>query len=183
MELILAVNRILPALGEHPVTSLNTKHPTLAILLPKIQNKLEDLTMMGWWFNTFKTTLYPDSEGGVALPTDTLSFVPMFDNAVQRGSALYNGDTQSYIWTAPIEGTIITRIPFDELPESMASYVFYSALVVAYVTDIGMENEVQLWQTEAAQAERRVMSEHLRNRKYTTQRSPRYQRIRHAMRG
>lgn len=182
MELLLAVNRILPALGEHPVTSLTIKHPTLAIVLPKIQNKLEDLCMQGYWFNTFDITLYPDSEGGIALPTDTLAFIPDSENAIQRGRALYNGTTQTFFWAAPVKGSIITSIPFNELPESMAAYVFYSALVISYVTDLGLEKDVQLWQAEAQAAERRVMSEHLRNRKYTTRRSPRYQRILHAMR-
>ena len=32
MKLLDAVNLILPKLGEHPVTSLTIKHPTLAIV-------------------------------------------------------------------------------------------------------------------------------------------------------
>lgn len=182
MELLTAVNRILPVLGEHPVTSTTIKHPTLAILLPKIDMKIEDLTSQGYWFNTFKTTLYQDSEGGIELPTDTLSFVPTYDNAIQRGRRLYNGDTMTYVWDAPVEGTLITRLPFAELPESCAVYVQYSVMIAAYVTDIGFEQDVQVWQTEAGAAERRLMSEHLRHKKYTTQKSPRYARLRHAMR-
>lgn len=182
MDLLTAVNRILPKLGEHPVTSLNTKHPTLAILIPQIDSTLEELLMPGWWFNTFDTKLYPDSEQGVELPTETLSFVPNTANAIQRGRKLYNGETMNYLWTEPVEGVIITKMPFDELPESVASLVFYNALVSAYVTDIGLEKELQVWQTLAQAAERRMFSEHLRNRKYTTQRSPRYIRYRSALR-
>jgi hypothetical protein len=182
MKLLTAVNRILPVLGEHAVTSLSTKHPTLAILLPIIQTTLDDLTIQGYWFNTFKTKLYQDSEGGIGLPLDTLSFVPDYENAIQRGTKLFNGETMSYVWSLPVDGVIVTRVPFDELPESVATFIFYNAMVVAYVTDIGLEQTVQIWQALAGAAERRVMSEHLRNRKYTTQRSPRYQRIRAAMR-
>lgn len=183
MDLLTAVNRILPKLGEHPVTSLNTKHPTLAILLPQIATKLDDTLISGWWFNTFNTKLYPDSEGGIALPLDTLSFVPKRDLAVQRGSRLYNGSTMDYKWAAPVEGSLITRIPFDEMPESAAQHIFYASLVAAYVTDIGLENEVQIWQSEAAQAHNRMTAEHFRNKKYSTQRSPRYARYRAALRG
>lgn len=182
MDLLTAVNRILPKLGEHPVTSLNTKHPTLAVLLPVIEAKIEELTMQGYWFNTFDTKLYPDSEGRIELPLDCLSFVPKYENAVQRGKLLFNGKTINFTWTAPVEGTIVLRLAFAELPESMASHVFYSALVDVYVSDIGLEDEVKIWQVEAAGANRRVMSEHLRNKKYTTRNSPRYRRIINAMR-
>ena len=129
MELLTAVNRILPTLGEHPVTSLNTKHPTIAVVLPKIKLKVDDLTLQGYWFNTFKVTLYPDSEGGIAMPVDTLSFIPNSAPAIQRGRKLYNADKQSYIWAEPIEAVIITRVPFEELPESVALYVMYSVMV------------------------------------------------------
>lgn len=182
MDLLTAVNRILPKLGEHPVTSLTVKHPTLAILLPEIQTKLEDESMQGMWFNTFNVKLQPDSEGNVTLPVDTLSFVPKYLNAVQRGRQLYNGETQLYFWSEPVEGRLVTKVPFDLLPESAASLVFYSALVSVYVTDIGLEREVQLWQQQADIARARVSNEHLRNKKYTTRRSPRYQRILAAMR-
>lgn len=182
MDLLTAVNRILPALGEHPVTSITSRNPTLAIILPKIDNKLDDTLTPGYWFNTFKTTLYPDSEKVIAIPADTLSFVPTWVDAIQRGMRLFDPVTQTYLWSSPVEGVRITRVPFDELPESAASYVFYSALVICYVQDLGMESAVQLWQAEAAGAERRLMSEHLRNKKYSTTRSPRYARLRHAMR-
>lgn len=182
MELLTAVNRILPALGEHPVTSLNQKHPTLAILLPGIDGKRDDLTMQGWWFNSFDTTLYPDPEKYVAVPAECLSFVPKREQAVVRGKKLFNAVTLSYAWNAPVEGNLITRVPFNELPESVAGWVFYSALVDAYVTDIGVQSELKNWERLAGQAEARVLSEHLRNKKYTTRKSPRYQRIISAMR-
>lgn len=182
MELLTAVNRILPTLGEHPVTSLNTKHPTLAIILPKIDLKIDDLTIQGYWFNTFDVALYPDSEGGIAIPVDTLTFVPTKEPAIQRGRKLYNAASQTYVWTKPVDALITTRIPFAELPESMALFVMYSVMVTSYVTDIGLEQDVQLWQSEMAKAEARVMSEHLRNMKYSTRKTQRFQRIERARR-
>lgn len=182
MDLLTAVNRIMPKLGEHPVTSLNKKHPTLAILLPIIDTKIEDLTMQGQWFNTSDITLYPDSEGGIAIPADTLSFTPKDMQAVVRGLRLFNAATSSYVWKLPVAGTLIARLGFEELPESVASLVWYSALVDAYVTDIGMEQIVQAWMQQAQLAQARVLAEHLRNVKYSTKRSPRFARLRLAMR-
>lgn len=182
MDLLTAVNRILPVLGEHPVTSISTKQPTVALILPKIENKIEDLSMSGYWFNTFKVTLYPDAEGEVALPANTLSFVADVAQAVQRGRKLYNAETMSFVFAGPVAGILIQRLPFDELPESVASLVWYSTLVDVYVTDIGLESSVQVWQREAAQAERRMLAEHLKNMRYSTTRSPRFARLRSALR-
>lgn len=182
MDLLTAVNRILPVLGEHPVTSLDTKHPTLAILLPKVDTKIEDLTTQGYWFNAFNTTLYPDTGGGIAVPVGTLSFVPDTVPAVVRGTRLYNPTTMTYVFDSAVAGKIAMRLAFEELPEVVAQYVWYSVLVDAYVTDIGFESNVQVWQAQVQQAQSRMMSEHLRNMKYSTAASARFQRLRRAMR-
>lgn len=173
----------MPILGERPVSSLDAKHPTLALILPKVDTKLEDLTTTGWWFNSLKTTLYTDSAGGIAVPVDTLSFVPDCGAAIVRGDALYNPATMTYTFDGPISGELIQRVPFEQLPEVAAQVVWYSALVDAYVTDIGMEQNVQEWMRQAALAQARMEAEHLRHRKYSTYNDPRFQRIRNSLRG
>lgn len=182
MELLTAVNRILPKLGEHPVTSLNTKHPTLAILIPQIETKIEDVLTPGWWFNTSNVTLYPDSEGGIALPDTILSFIADKHPAVARGLKLYNQGYRTFSWSEAVTGVLIEKLPFDELPESVAQVVLYSALVSSYVTDIGMEDDVRMWQAEAQDAERRMNSEHLKNMRYSLKNGRRFQKIERARR-
>jgi hypothetical protein len=152
------------------------------MLLPKIDTKIEDTTTQGYWFNTFKITLYPDSNGEVAVPSDTLSFTPDITAAIVRGKRLFNPASMTYEFDGPVAGTLITRVAFDELPESAASLVWYSTLVDAYVTDIGMESSVNEWRSQAAQADARMTAEHLRNMRYSTAASPRFQRIRRALR-
>lgn len=182
MDLLTAVNRILPALGEHPVTSIDIKHPTLAILLPKIATKIEDITLPGYWFNTFQHTVYPDAEGEIALPAETLSFIAHCHNVSVRGTRLYNMDTMSYVFTEAVTGELITRLAFDELPESVASLVWYSALVDSYIIDIGLTDEVRMWQSQVMDAQRRFTSEHLRNKRYSTTKTERFMRLRRALR-
>lgn len=183
MDLLTAVNRILPKLGEHPVTSLTSRSPTLAIILTMFEDKIKEATMQGWWFNTYRTTLPIGPEGEIELSPDTLSFVADEYECSIRKRQLHNSAENTFVWTAPVAGIAIMYVEFDSLPESIASLVYYNVLVEACVTDIGMTEEVRAWQVEIGAAGRRALSEHLKNKKYSTRQSPRYQRIRRAMRG
>lgn len=184
MILLDAVNLILPKLGEHGVTSLNTKHPTLAVILPEIDNELRQLLMKGWWFNEFDVTLYPDPEGKIAIGTDVLTFTPdCADVAVQRGVELFNPITLNYVFTEAVPGRVRQYVEFDKLPESAAQYVYFAGLVNAYVADIGLTQEVQAWGNKAQAAYSDLLAEHLRQRKYSTRQSKKFRRLVSALRG
>lgn len=183
MDLLKAVNSILPKLGEHPVTSVDIKHPTLAVILPQLEETRRSLLMDGWWFNQFKTKLYPDSEGGVAVPADCLSFVPSGNvRTVVRASRLFNPSDLSYKFSAPVEGVITLDVSFNELPESAALWVLYTALVIVYATDIGLEEVVQLWRGEEGKAQAMFEREFMRQMKFTTRSSRRFGNLRRALR-
>lgn len=181
MKLLTAVNLMLPKLGEHPVTSLTIKHNTLAIILPEVQNELIAMLLKGWWFNEYLYTATPDSEKFITLGADTLAFVPLYVNAAVRGVRLFNPDTLSYEWDSPVEGRVTQYVAFDDLPESVAQHVWYSALVNTYITDLGITPDVQAWQTKSNTAYTQVLAEHLRNRKYSTANSRRFRNLRNAL--
>jgi len=181
LELLTAVNLMLPKLGEHPVTDLDINHPTLAVILPEVDNELLQLLLRGWWFNEYTTTLYPDNEKKIAVGVDTLSFTPTYVDAAVRGRELFNPETLNYLWDAPVEGRIKQSVEFNKLPESAAQFVWYSALINAYVTDLGVTQDIQVWQTKAGAAFNQLLAEHLRNRKYSTTSTVRFRRLRSAM--
>lgn len=184
MQLLSAINLTLPALGEHVVTRVDARHPTLAVILPVLELKIKECLMRGWWFNEGQYTLYPDTGGEIALPTNTLSFLPTGDvEATVRNFRLYNKAARSFVWTGPVAGTLQENLEFDELPESVATYVYYSTLVQVYLTDIGLESVVQKWEGYATTAEYTATQEHLRNMKYSTRKSARYARWVGALRG
>lgn len=185
MDLLKAVNLILPKLGEHPVTTLDRRHSTVALILNELDSQVGTICQSGWWFNEFTTTLPVNTDSEIALPVGTLAFVPQ-DTAlhpVQRAGKLFNADTLDYKWTVPMKGTVKLSIPFEELPESAAKYAWYSALCAMYVTDIGMGQDLQMWAAAANSASSDMEAEHLDQKKYSTARSARYQRIRAAQRG
>lgn len=183
MKLLDAVNLVFPKLGERPVTSLDVRHPTLAVLLPIIAQAKKNCLLKGWWFNQYEYNATPNSEGEIVLGDDTLSFVPYYDNvAVVRGEKLFNPVTLLYVFTDAIKGTITQSVEFDELPEAAANYVWYSALVEAYTTDLGVTQELQVWQTLAGIAWSDLVAEHLRQKKYSTRKTKAWMNMRRAMR-
>lgn len=183
MQLLAAVNLILPKLGERPVTSLSTKHPTLAVLMPIIEQVRLDVLREGYWFNEYSYTIPLSPTKELELGTQTLRFIPdEVDKAVQRGNKLFNPKTLSFVFDAPLKGTVTQDVPFDELPDSAATFVFYSSLVLAYATDIGATQELQLWQNMAQSAASNMLSEHLKQKRYNTRRSRNWGKLRSAMR-
>lgn len=185
MQLLDAVNSILPKLGERPVTSLESHNPTLGVILPEIKMGIDTMCMTGWWFNTFhKVDLFPNSEGYIDVPEDTLSFVPDIGQVpmTARGERFYNAQTRSYKFTDKVRGTLRQRLPFQELPESAAAYVLYESLVVIYATDIGLEQVVDLWRNKASQAQASMEQEHLRHKNYSVRQQRQYSNLRNAMR-
>lgn len=183
MDILRAINLILPALGEHPVSSVDSKHPTVAIILQNLQSELDEVLIRGWWFNTYKNVLYPDPEGVIVLPSNTLSVLTIRERGVQRGTKLFNRDTQTFVWSGGVRVEIIERLDFEDVPESAAQFILYTGMVKSYLTDIGRESVVQEWQQIAGRALNNMEAEHFRNMRYSTTNSRRYQRIRRALGG
>jgi len=183
MQLLEAINRILPSLGEAVVTSVDSRNPTVAVIKNAIKAETSDLQLQEWWFNTSIVKLYPESSGEIRLPLETVSWVPMDSPSVQRGNRLYNTEKQSFNWDigTPLKGKLKVRLDFEDLPEAAATVVVYNAAIKAYVDDIGMEENIQEWHRRGQMATVQLETEHLRNRGYSTRRSPRYQRIRRAI--
>jgi len=82
-----------------------------------------------------------------------------------------------------VQGRVTQDVLFDELPESAAQYVFYSSLVEAYATDLGVTTELPVWQRLAGQGWSDLIGEHLRQKKFNTRRSRNWRKLVYAMQG
>lgn len=188
MQKLVAVNQILPALGERPVTALNDRHPTVALIEAALQSELDSLLLepQGWWFNTYHTRLYPNAQGEIVLPGNTLSATNPKGNRLkgtQRGDRWYNTETRSFIWTEPQDLEIRERWDFEELPETAARLVMYQTLLTSYLKDLGMESVINAWTGYAQDARVAFEAENLRNLQLTTARTRRFRRVDRARRG
>ena len=75
MELLEAVNTVMPYHGEHVVTDVDTtKHPTVDLILMGLERNRKALLSEGWWFNdVIKVPLQPDTSGRIPAPSDSLN--------------------------------------------------------------------------------------------------------------
>ena len=80
-----AVNNILGAIGQSPLTTLNFDNPEVAFIFNLLRDANVDTQAEGWHFNTEKHVKYtPDSvTGKIAIGNDILS-MDVHDNHIRR---------------------------------------------------------------------------------------------------
>lgn len=172
MELLEAVNNILPYFGEAPVTRVDNKHPTVAMIMTVMDSVRMNTLSKGWWCNTAKVKLYPSTEGDMPAPNNALVIQGLKGvNVEARGRKLYNLDTGSYLFDKPIEVKIFRNVDFEDLPRSLAWYIQCRTATQAYAKDYGVEEVLQEMQLREAEALSLVQARHLRKKKYSTVKS------------
>lgn len=185
MDLLTAVNNILPWMEENKVTTVDTKHPTVALILDKINLNLEKILDEGYWFNTEHKKFYLTPEGTVLRPVNLISLYPDDPslNYEARGDLIYDLDNSTFQIPAPFEASIRTSLKFEELPESAARTIMWRAGIDAYVPDFGVAQSVQVMLAREQEAFALLQREHLRKKKFSTMRSRAGFRYLNALRG
>lgn len=118
-----AVNVALSSAGEERVSSLDgdglsdvdLAHQTLL-------EELRGLQKRGWSFNTNYAQEFPlTAASEIVIPANSTRFDIVRSDGrrgMQRGSRLWNQDTNSWKWDAPVKADVVLLLPFEELPES-----------------------------------------------------------------
>ena len=184
MTLLEAVNYILPKLGEHQVTSLDSRNATLRILLQLFDMKRQEILARGWWFNQYTKELPLSLDNKIYLSPDMLAVWGVRNRSLGRlGNQLFDTSTQTDTFTAVQEVGIIIDRQFDLLPWNMQAWIKYEVLLDQYASDLGVGNEYMKFEEERRKAEQLVIAEHLRNKRYSTKDRYNARRISSAIRG
>lgn len=130
-----AINYVLLAIKESPINSLNSPFPEEASqALERITLISREMQNRGWWFNRETDKTLPlNASNQIELGSDVLAirfnaWVKQRPFPVPRGTLLFNTDTNSYTFDAPIEKvTIIRELNWDALPEVARRYVMKKA--------------------------------------------------------
>ncbi len=79
-----AVNNILGAIGQAPLTKLDFENPEVSFIFNLLRDANVDTQAEGWHFNTEKHVEYPiNSAGKIPIPNDVLS-LDLHDNYTRR---------------------------------------------------------------------------------------------------
>lgn len=184
MDMLEAVNTVLPYMGEHVVTRIEgAKHPSVDLIQAAIKRQQVTLLTTGWWFNELHLKLFPNPQGFIDVPENTLEAYGKNISVTLDGERFFNLDEGSRYFTKPLEVKIVRNVPFEKLPETAALYVTYKAAIEVYTADLGAEDVLQVLNNYANDNLVSFKELNLRQRKYNSKRTARqfssYNRLRH----
>ena len=149
-----AVNAILGAIGQSPVTSLNFTNPEVGFIYNLLRDANVDLQAEGWHFNTEKHVTYtPDANGKIAIGNDILKmdttdgWVDRTHDVVKRNGFLYDKQSHSDDFSGHSGGIkldIVKLLSYEDLPEIFKRYIIHKASVRAATQLVGNAQLAQL---------------------------------------
>ena len=149
-----AVNAILGAIGQSPVTSLNFTNPEVGFIYNLLRDANVDLQAEGWHFNTEKHVTYtPDSNGKIAIGNDILKmdttdgWIDRTHDVVKRNGYLYDKQSHSDDFSGHSGGIkldIVKLLSYEDLPEIFKRYIIHKASVRAATQLVGNAQLAQL---------------------------------------
>ena len=156
-----AVNSILGAIGQSPVTSIVKENPEVGFIYNLLRDSNVDLQNEGWHFNTERHVEYtPDSNGKIAIGGDVLKmdttdgWVDRTHDVVKRSGYLYDkyNHTDDFSDHTTIKLDIVKLIAFEDLPSVFQRYIIYRASRMAATQLVANAQLVQLLQLQEQQA-------------------------------
>ena len=165
-----AVNAILGAIGQSPVTSINKTNPEIGFIYNILRDSNVDLQAEGWHFNTERHVKYtPQDVGGVkkiAIGNDILK-MDVSDgwskrnyDVVKRNGYLYDKYDHTDDWdelTDGIDLDIVRLISYEDLPEVFKRYIIYRSSVRAATQLVGNPQLAQLLAQQEALTRAAIM--------------------------
>ena len=125
-----AVNNILGAIGQSPITTLNFDNPEISFIFNLLRDANVDTQAEGWHFNTEKHVEFAkDINGNITIGNDILS-MDLHDNRfdrrkdlVRRNGKLYDKIKHTDVFDADLLLDIVRLYKFEDLPIVFRRYI------------------------------------------------------------
>ena len=144
-----AVNSILGAIGQSPVTSLgptetgtgdtiNFANPEIGFIYNILTEVNKDVQNEGWVFNTELGREFPLSSGKIPIPANVLRFDLHGDhhdrskNLIRKNGYLYDTNAHTDIFTNSLELDVTWLWAFTDLPPAFKRYIISRASLKAF---------------------------------------------------
>lgn len=155
-----AVNNILGAIGQSPLTTLNFDNPEVSFIYNLLRDANVDTQAEGWHFNTEKHVKYsPDANGKIAIGNDILSMdvhdnhIRREYNLVRRNGFLYDKQDHTDVFTVDsIDLDVVRLYNFEDLPTVFRRFITYRASAAAATQLVANPNLVRLLTNQAGLA-------------------------------
>lgn len=183
MDMLEAVNTVLPYMGEHVVTRIEgAKHPSVDLIQAAIKRQQQTLLTTGWWFNELDLKLFPNPQGFIDVPENTLEAYGKNIKVAVMGERFFNLEEGSRYFTKPLEVKVIQDWRFEDLPVTAALHITYMAAIEVYTADLGAEDVLQILRAYASDNLVSLREANLRHRKLNSKKTARqfssYNRLR-----
>ena len=162
-----AVNSILGAIGQAPVTSINYDNPEISFIYNLLRDANVDTQAEGWHFNTELHVKYtPDSvTGKIAIANDVLQldvskgWARREYNVVKRGGYLYDkiDHTDDFSTIESIDLDVVKMYNYEDLPTVFKRYITYRASRQAATQLVANPNLVKLITQQESLARAAIM--------------------------
>ena len=185
MNQLEAINKILPFMGEDPVSSIDESfNPTVGRIKAALDDAVEGLLHRGLWFNRRTQQFLPNSSNRIPVPSGIMD-IRSVDGRVltQRGQNLFDMDNGTDIFTEPVVLTFNDILEWDDIPGICQEQATWEAAIQCYSADTGVDSTVQILQQNLAGVSVAVQREHLRAKRYNTNKLGSAARIRNSLGG
>ena len=159
-----AVNNILGAIGQSPITTLNFDNPEISFIFNLLRDANVDTQAEGWHFNTEKHVRFAiDANGKIEISNDILSMdlhdnqARRTSNLVRRNGFLYDKQDHTDVFTADLDLDIVRLYNFEDLPIVFRRYITYRASRVAATKLVANPQLVKLLAQQEALARAALM--------------------------
>ena len=159
-----AVNSILGAIGQSPLTTLNFDNPEVAMIYNLLRDANVDTQAEGWHYNTEKHVRFAiDANGRIAIGNDILSMdlhdnqARRTSNLVRRNGFIYDKQDHTDVFTADLDLDVVRLYTFEDLPVIFRRYITYRASRVAATKLVANPNLVKLLAQQEALARAALM--------------------------
>jgi len=127
-----AVNTMLSAIGEAPVSSLSSGLIEAEVAETILNTIDREVQPMGWHFNTeLNKSFAQDTNGHIILGTDILradaTLAADSPNLVQRGLKMYDRTNHTFNVGASTQLDVVVQLNFSDLPEVAKRYIVLKA--------------------------------------------------------
>ena len=129
-----AVNSILGAIGQSPITTLDYENPEISFVYNILMECSVDVQNEGWVFNTENN--YPfkmNTDGEMSIPNNILRMdvtegqIYRYTDLVRREGKIYDKLNHTFKFDEPVNFDVVWLFPYPDLPSVFKRYITYKA--------------------------------------------------------